>query len=123
MRVLCIGAGGVGTAAAVVAASRGFFEAWVVADADEARARAAAARGDDRFSAARVDASDAGAVAALARATGATHVLNAVDPRFVMPVFDGAAAAGAHYLDMAMSLSRPHPERPYEEPGVMLGDE
>ena len=23
---------------------------------------------------------------------------------------------------MAMTLSRPHPERPYEEPGVLLGD-
>ena len=27
------------------------------------------------------------------------------------------------YLDLAMTLSRPHPERPYEEPGVKLGDE
>jgi saccharopine dehydrogenase-like NADP-dependent oxidoreductase len=40
-----------------------------------------------------------------------------------MPVFDGAFAAGADYLDMAMSLSRPDPERPYERTGVMLGDE
>ena len=32
-------------------------------------------------------------------------------------------AAGADYLDMAMSLSQPHPERPYEETGVKLGDE
>ena len=28
---------------------------------------------------------------------------------------------GCHYIDMAMTLSEPHPERPYEEPGVMLG--
>ena len=28
-----------------------------------------------------------------------------------MPIFDGAFAAGADYLDMAMCLSRPHPER------------
>ena len=40
-----------------------------------------------------------------------------------MPIFDGAFAAGAGYLDMAMSLSKPHPERPHEEPGVKLGDE
>ena len=40
-----------------------------------------------------------------------------------MPIFDGAFAAGADYLDMAMSLSQPHPERPHEEPGVKLGDE
>ncbi|HEX6400757.1 MAG TPA: saccharopine dehydrogenase C-terminal domain-containing protein, partial [Actinomycetota bacterium] len=29
----------------------------------------------------------------------------------------------ATYLDMAMSLSEPHAERPHEEPGVKLGDE
>ncbi len=40
-------------------------------------------------------------------------MLNAVDPRFVMPIFDGAFGAGAHYLDMAMSLSHPHPTEPY----------
>ncbi|MGC8857106.1 MAG: saccharopine dehydrogenase family protein, partial [Anaerolineae bacterium] len=29
---------------------------------------------------------------------------------------------GVHYMDMAMTLSQPHPERPYELPGVKLGD-
>ena len=43
--------------------------------------------------------------------------MNAVDPVFVMPIFDGAFAAGADYLDMAMSLSKPHPEAPYEKAG------
>ena len=57
------------------------------------------------------------------REHGITHVMNAVDPVFDMPVFEAAFAAGADYLDMAMSLSRPHPERPYEIPGVKLGDE
>jgi saccharopine dehydrogenase-like NADP-dependent oxidoreductase len=46
-----------------------------------------------------------------------------VDPRFVMPVFHGAFEAGATYLDMAMSLSVPHPERPHELVGRKLGDE
>ncbi len=50
-------------------------------------------------------------------------MLNVVDPRYVMPIFEGAFAAGAGYLDTAMSLSHRHPERPFEEPGVMLGDE
>jgi saccharopine dehydrogenase-like NADP-dependent oxidoreductase len=77
---------------------------------------------DPRFEAARVDASRAADVADLIRATRATHVLNAVDPRFVMPIFDGCLDAGADYLDMAMSLSRPHPERPHELTGVKLGD-
>jgi len=40
-----------------------------------------------------------------------------------MPIFTGAAAGGADYLDMAMSLSRPHPTAPYSEVGVKLGDE
>ncbi len=40
-----------------------------------------------------------------------------------MPIFEGAFAAGADYLDMAMSLSHPHPEAPYSETGVKLGDE
>ena len=125
MRILMVGAGGVGSAAVPIAARREFFEAIVVADYDLARAERAVAQvaDDARFHAAQVDASDAEAVAALCRQERITHVLNAVDPRFVMPIFDGAFAAGADYLDMAMSLSRPHPEQPYSECGVKLGDE
>ena len=101
---------------------RDFFETVVVADYDLARAETAAAT-DARYVAAQVDASSADAVAALCREHGITHVMNAVDPVFNMPVFEGAFAAGADYLDMAMSLSRPDPEAPYEKPGVKLGDE
>ena len=122
MRILLIGAGGVGAAFTAIAQRRDFYESIVVADYDLVRAEKAAAA-DDRLVAARVDASDADAVARLVREHGATHVMNAVDPRFVMPIFDGALAAGADYLDMAMSLSRPHPESPYSETGVKLGDE
>ena len=124
MRILMIGAGGVGTAAAKIAARRQFFETYVVTDYDEARAqRVVDELADPRFVAARVDASDADDVARIAREHAVTHVFNAVDPRFVMPIFDGAFAAGADYLDMAMSLSYPHPDRPYEETGVKLGDD
>src|SRR6478736_5384008 len=129
MRVLMIGSGGVGDAAARIAAERGFFERWVVADYDVTRAQrtvaAVAGRhpGEARFVAAQVDASSAEAVMALAREHGATHVLNAVDPKFNMPIFTGAKAAGADYLDMAMSLSQRHPEQPFEKVGVKLGDE
>ncbi|MBA2464789.1 MAG: saccharopine dehydrogenase NADP-binding domain-containing protein [Nocardioidaceae bacterium] len=122
MRILLVGAGGVGAAFAAIAARRDFFELVVVSDYDLSRAEKAAAA-DDRFVAAQVDASSAGSVAALARQHGCTHVMNAVDPRFVMSIFDGAFDAGATYLDMAMSLSRPHPEAPYSQTGVKLGDE
>ncbi len=124
MRILLVGAGGVGSAAAGIAARREFFTRFVVADYDEQRAAKAVTRlGDDRFVAVQVDASSAEQITALCREHEITHVLNAVDPRFVMPIFDGAFAAGVHYLDMAMSLSHPHPERPYELTGVKLGDE
>lgn len=123
MRILVVGAGGVGSAVAPIAARRSFFEQIVMADYDASRAeRVVAALGDPRFSAARVDASSAEAVSALCREHRISHVLNAVDPRFVMPIFDGAFAAGADYLDMAMSLSHPHPDRPYELTGEKLGD-
>ena len=123
MRILVIGAGGVGTSAALIAARRDFFEAWLVADYDPDRADAVVARlADPRFTAARIDAGDAQAVAALCREHGITHVLNAVDPRHVMSIFHGAFLAGAHYVDTAMSLSARHPEAPFTQPGVMLGD-
>ena len=96
----------------------------MVADYDPGRAeRTVAAVDDPRFVAAQVDASDADSVAALVREHGGTHVMNAVDPRFVMPIFDGAYGAGADYLDMAMSLSQPDVEQPYAKVGRMLGDE
>ncbi|MEU5938254.1 saccharopine dehydrogenase C-terminal domain-containing protein [Micromonospora sp. NPDC047548] len=123
MRILLVGAGGVGSAAVAIAARRSFFETMVVADYDPGRAERAVAGHGDRFVATKVDASSADAVTALCREHRITHVLNAVDPRFVMPIFDGAFAAGADYLDMAMSLSHPHPSRPYAETGVKLGDD
>ena len=49
--------------------------------------------------------------------------MNAVDPQFVMPIFDGALAANVDYMDMAMSLSQPNAEQPFEKPGIKLGDE
>ena len=124
MRILVVGAGGVGTAAVAIAARRDFFDHLVVADYDPVRVEHALAQvaGDARFSGARVDASNVNALVALIREQGITHVLNAVDPRFVMPIFDACGIAGVSYMDMAMSLSHPHPERPYEETGEKLGD-
>ena len=124
MRILVVGSGGVGSAVAMIARRREFFEQIVMTDIDPARARAAAeATGDQRFGFDRLDASDSDAVAACLDAHRCDVVLNAADPRFVMPVFRAAFAQGVTYLDMAMSLSHPHPERPFEQVGTMLGDE
>jgi saccharopine dehydrogenase (NAD+, L-lysine-forming) len=123
MKVVVVGTGGVGAAVAAVASRRRFFERLTLADLDPARPQAVVAElGDDRLAAAAVDAGDTDAVAALLRESGADAVLNATDPRFNPQIFAAAAAASCTYLDMAMTLSEPDPERPYERPGVMLGD-
>jgi saccharopine dehydrogenase-like NADP-dependent oxidoreductase len=122
VRILLVGAGGVGGAFTAIAARRDFYDEIVVADYDLARAEKAAAV-DSRFTAAKVDAGSIESITSLVREHHITHVMNAVDPRFVMPIFDGALAGGADYLDMAMSLSKPHPTTPYSECGVKLGDE
>ncbi|MEU4547022.1 saccharopine dehydrogenase family protein [Nonomuraea dietziae] len=124
MRILLVGAGGVGSAVVPIAARRDFFEHIVVADSKQDRAAQAAAKaGDSRFSAIQLDASDRAAVVAALREHRCDVLFNAVDPRFTMPLFEAALEAGSHYLDMAMSLSRPHPRAPYELTGVKLGDE
>jgi len=119
-----VGAGGVGAAIVEIAQRRDFFDRLVIGDLDPDRARRAIAPfGDDtRLAAVALDASDRAALADLAREVGATHVVNAADPRLNPPIFDAAFEAGCDYLDMAMHLSAPHPERPYELPGRMLGE-
>ena len=119
MRILLVGAGGVGSAIARIAARRPFAE-LVVADYDAARAARAAG---DEFTAVKLDARDEHGVAELLTSQRCDVLLNATDPRFVMPLFRAALAAGTHYLDMAMSLSQPHPVEPYRQTGVKLGDE
>ncbi|MGV0600704.1 saccharopine dehydrogenase NADP-binding domain-containing protein, partial [Mycolicibacterium pulveris] len=58
MRVLLVGAGGVGAAFCSIARRRDFFDRVVVCDYDEARARQAVdAVADSRFTAERIDAS------------------------------------------------------------------
>jgi saccharopine dehydrogenase-like NADP-dependent oxidoreductase len=130
MRILLVGAGGVGDAIAKIAARRSFFDVMIVTDYDRGRAERTIEwirnrHGDDvagKFVADAIDASSADNVAETARRHGATHVLNAVEPKFVLSVFAGALAAGADYMDMAMSLSAAHPEQPYSLPDLKLGD-
>ena len=124
MRILILGAGGVGSAAALISARREFPSLVIVADYDLAKAeRAVLATGDQRFHPARVDASDQAGVEALIVDHRIDLVLGATDPRFTMPIFRAALSARVHYMDMAMSLSQPDPTDPYTKTGVKLGDE
>jgi saccharopine dehydrogenase-like NADP-dependent oxidoreductase len=94
-----------------------------VSDIDPKRAQAAVGPLDDsRFESARLDASDPTDIVALARQIRADAVVNACDPRFNPPIFEATLDAGCTYLDMAMTLSEPHPERPHELTGVTLGE-
>jgi saccharopine dehydrogenase-like NADP-dependent oxidoreductase len=124
MRVLVVGAGGVGAAFAAIAQRRACFDEVVLADVSLERAAAAAARlGEEgRFRAERVDASSRAELIELIARVRPDALLNACDPRFNEPIFDAAFQARVTYLDMAMTLSHPHPEQPYELPGEMLGE-
>jgi saccharopine dehydrogenase-like NADP-dependent oxidoreductase len=125
MKVLLVGVGTVGEAIARLSAGRPWLEQMVLADHDLDRAQQVAGTVGDASThpVAHLDASDAGAVETLARAHDVDLVMNAADPRFVMPVFQGALAADVDYMDMALSLSTPHPSEPYAQPGVKLGDD
>jgi saccharopine dehydrogenase-like NADP-dependent oxidoreductase len=114
MRVLVVGAGGVGSAAAAVAAERSFVERMVLADVDAARAARAVAGLGERFASAQVDAGSVDEVVALVEHERVDALLNACDPRFNPPLLEAALRAKVTYLDMAMTLSRP---------GVLLGSE
>ncbi len=113
-----------GAAFAAIAQRREAFAQVVLADVALERAQAVVARlGEpDRFTAERVDASSRDELVQLIGRVRPDAVLNACDPRFNEPIFGAAFDAKVTYLDMAMTLSHPHPERPYELTGEMLGD-
>ncbi len=88
MRILLVGAGGVGAAFARIAARRPFAE-LVIADYDLGQAqRAAAAR--DGYEAVQLDARDEQATVGLLTRHRCDALMNATEPRFVMPLFRAA---------------------------------
>ena len=103
-------------------AARRRFAQLVIADYDLDRAQRAAAARDD-FEAVQLDARDERAAAELLTERRCDVLMNATDPRFVMPLFRAALQAKIHYLDMAMSLSQPHADEPHRLTGVKLGDD
>jgi saccharopine dehydrogenase-like NADP-dependent oxidoreductase len=124
MKVLLVGVGGVGEAIAMIARERPWVEKLVLADYDRNRVKEVQARlGDpERFPAEFVDASNQKMIEELVQKHQVDLVMNAVDPYFNEKIFDAAFAAGANYMDMAMTLSTPHPSDPFNTPGVKLGD-
>ncbi len=124
MKALVIGAGGVGRSIANIASRRKFLTKMVIADRSLERAQDAIKRiDDDRFEAQEVNAAELEDIRELIREVKPDIVINAVDPRFVMPIFLACEIENTNYMDMAMSLSRPHPQYPFTEAGVKLGDE
>lgn len=124
MKVLLIGVGGVGEAIAVIAQDRPWLEKMVLADINLRRVREVRSKlGNPRkFPAEALDAGDKKQIADLARKHRVDLIVNAVEPAFNVAIFDAAFRAGCHYMDMAMTLSSPHPTQPYSLTGVKLGD-
>ncbi|NPV55059.1 MAG: ATP-binding protein [Anaerolineae bacterium] len=124
MKVLLVGVGGVGEAIAVMAAKRPWLETMVLADYNKARSLEVQAKikDDKRFPVEFIDARSQEMIEAVAQKYGVDLIMNACDPSFNQVIFDAAYQVGCNYIDMAMTLSHPHPENPYRLPGVKLGD-
>lgn len=124
MKVLLVGVGGVGEAIAVIAAKRPWLEMMVLADYNKARCEEVQAKLKDtkKFPAEFVDAGKKEMIVALAKKYNVDLIMNACDPSFNIPIFDAAFDSGCNYMDMAMSLSEPHPTDPHHKTGIKLGD-
>jgi saccharopine dehydrogenase (NAD+, L-lysine forming) len=129
MKVLLIGAGGVGEAIVNIVVRQKSRADWlkqmVVSDYNAKRAEQVAAAGNDGgvYPSEQVDASDKESIKGLIQKYSPDMVMNACAPQFNMPIFNAAFESGCMYMDMAMSLSRRHPDDPYGTVGVKLGDE
>ena len=124
MKVLLVGVGGVGEAIAAIAKERPWVEQIVLADYNKARAEEVQKKLGDakRFPAEFIDASKQESIEALAKKYQVDLIMNSVDPIFNQQIFDAAYAVGATYMDMAMTLSKPHPTDPFNKSGEKLGD-
>src|ERR1051325_10288443 len=124
MKVLSVGVGGVGEAIAMIARPRSWIEQIVLADYSLDRAKEVQNKlGDQkRFPVEFVDASKQENIEALATKYHVDLIMNAVDPIFNAQIFDAAYSTGVTYMDMAMTLSEPHPEDPFHKSGIKLGD-
>jgi saccharopine dehydrogenase-like NADP-dependent oxidoreductase len=124
MKALLVGVGGVGEAIAAIAKPRSWVEQIVLADYQLERAKEVQKKlGDDqRFPVEFIDASKQENIETLAKKYHVDLIMNAVDPVFNKQIFDAAYSVGVTYMDMAMTLSEPHPDDPFHKPGIKLGD-
>jgi saccharopine dehydrogenase (NAD+, L-lysine forming) len=124
MRVLLVGVGGVGETIAVMAQRLPWIEQIVLSDYNTERIKEVAGKlGDQaKYPQEWIDAGDKQQIIDLARKYQVDLIHNAVEPVFNEQIFDAAFEYGCTYMDMAMSLSEPHPTDPFHQPGVKLGD-
>lgn len=124
MKVLLVGVGGVGEAIAQIAKNRPWIEQMVLADYNLARAKEVQKKlgSKKRFPVEWIDAGKKTLIVAMAKKYKVDLVMNACDPSFNIPIFEAAFKAGVNYMDMAMTLSEPHPTNPFEKCGLKLGD-
>jgi len=124
MKVLLVGVGGVGEAIAAIAKPRKWLTQMVLADYNIKRAEEVQKKlGDnDRFPVEFIDASKQENIEELAKKYNVDLIMNSVDPIYNKQIFDAAYNVGVKYMDMAMTLSEPHPTDPFNKTGVKLGD-
>jgi saccharopine dehydrogenase (NAD+, L-lysine-forming) len=124
MKILLVGVGGVGEAMAVIAKPQPWIEQLVLTDYNLARLQEVQAKlGDEkRFPVEKVDAKHKDQIEALANKYQVDLIMNACDPVYNVPIFEAAYSYGCNYMDMAMTLSEPHPTDPFNKCGIKLGD-
>jgi saccharopine dehydrogenase (NAD+, L-lysine-forming) len=122
MNILIIGAGGVGSSMAAIAARRSFFSKMTLADISLTRAQEAVSNlSPSKFAALHVDASSVEDVSRVVKESSADIVVNACDPRLNPPIFKACFDSGVSYVDLAMTLSEPDASDPYQKVGTPLG--
>lgn len=124
MKVLLVGTGGVGESIATIAKERPWVEQVVLTDYNRTRIKEVQTKLGDtkRFPIEWIDASKQEMIEQLAKKYKVDLIMNACDPIFNEPIFDAAYNVSVNYMDMAMTLSTPHPTDPFRKCGVKLGD-
>ncbi len=128
MKILIIGAGGVGTSIATIIKRMGKEIDWaekvVMADYNFDRAKEVADKicGGGIFVAEKVNARDSANIEEIIKKHEIDMTMNAVEPEFNECIFDTCLKTGSMYMDAAMTLSTPDPDKPFEKANIKLGD-